>query len=423
MNAMTTSYRGPLVILTLLFFLWGFITCLNDILIPQLKSVFILNYAEIMLVQFCFFAAYFFVSLPSGLLVERFGFQKGIVLGLSIASLGCLLFYPSAALISYPFFLFSFFILASGITLLQVAANPFVTILGPSETASIRLNMTQAFNSLGTTIAPYIGSLFISDSTPKSPAELNALNADALVHYQTAQAEFVQLPYLSLAAGLGVLAFIFALIRLPAVGYAPKQQAAKQAGHAWQYRHLLLGAVGIFLYVGAEVSIGSFLISFISEDQIAGLTYKEAGKFVSFYWGGAMAGRFVGALLMRRIKPRLLLAFNAIAAVFLLILTLTSSGSIAMWSLISIGLCNSIMFPTIFSLALTGLGSHSGEGSGVLCMAIVGGALVPVLQGWIADRTGLHLSFFLPALCYSYIAYYGWKGYRPGNSLIRFSSL
>ncbi|NOT13909.1 MAG: sugar MFS transporter [Methylococcaceae bacterium] len=396
--------------------MWGFMTCLNDILIPHLKSLFILNYTQVMLVQFCFFAAYFLASVPSGYFVEKFNYQKGIITGLVIASLGCLLFYPAAAFVSYPLFLAAFFILASGITLLQVAANPYVTILGRPETASSRLTLTQAFNSLGTTLAPYFGGLFVLSTAVKSGEEIKGLNPDALEAYQSSQAALVQLPYLMLAASLFIIAIIFACIKLPDISPVSSiNQSTEQASErksAWNYRHLVLGALGIFVYVGAEVAIGSFLISYLGEQRVAGLSVSEASKYVSFYWGGAMLGRFAGAWLMSRIAASRLLTFNALAATTLLIITLSSSDGIAMWSILAIGLFNSIMFPTIFSLALSGLGDHTGQGSGILCAAIVGGAIVPVAQGVLADFIGIHLAFVLPAMCYCYIAYYGWKGYR-----------
>jgi MFS transporter, FHS family, L-fucose permease len=410
-------YLGSLRLLTLLFFMWGFMTCLNDILIPQLKSLFILNYAEVMLVQFCFFAAYLIVSVPSGYFVERFSYQTGIVTGLAVASFGCSLFYPAAEWLSYPLFLFAFFVLASGITLLQVAANPFVTILGSPETAASRLTLTQAFNSLGTTLAPYFGSLFILTAPIKTADELKLLNTQDLMAYQTSHAALVQGPYLMLAAGLMAMALIFALIKLPAItpsGLAERGnlQSIDEDRNAWHYRHLVLGAIGIFVYVGAEVSIGSFLISYLGEPEISGLTAQQAGKYVSIYWGGAMVGRFAGASLMQRIPAGKLLAGHALAAVTLLLITMSSSGQLALWSILAIGLFNSIMFPTIFSLALNGLGKHTGQGSGILCAAIVGGAVLPVIQGYFADLIGIHLAFFIPVLCYCYIAYYGWRGSR-----------
>ncbi len=408
-------YSGSLAILTSLFFIWGFITCLNDILIPHLKSVFTLNYTQAMLIQFCFFTAYFVVSVPSGYLVEKIDYKGGIIAGLAIAGIGCLLFYPAAGSHSYPLFLGAFFVLASGITLLQVAANPYVTILGNPETASSRLTMTQAFNSLGTTIAPYFGALFILSTAVKTADEIKLLNADELSAYQSAQAAAVQTPYLLLAAVLFFIAVIFALIKLPKIEAAEAQISGVEDDvhdSAWSYKHLVLGAIGIFVYVGGEVSIGSFLINFLGEPSIAGLEEKDAGKYVSFYWGGAMIGRFIGAGAMQRIQPNKALTFNAVTAAILVLITIISSGHLAMWTILAVGLFNSIMFPTIFSLAVNGLGKHTGQGSGILCAAIVGGAILPVMQGAFADHIGIQQAFFIPVLCYCYIAYYGWKGYK-----------
>ncbi len=394
------NYGFALTSLTSLFFMWGFITCLNDILIPHLKGVFDLSYSQAMLVQFCFFGAYFIVSLPGGAIVKKLGYQKGIVLGLIIAAIGCLGFYPAASMHSYPVFLFALFVLASGITLLQVSANPYVSMLGDAKTASSRLTMTQAFNSLGTTVAPFFGALLILD---QAAASLSAQGA----------AEAVQMPYVFLAAMLLGLAAIFAWIKLPnlSVTEDDKQDDTKEAsGSAWQHSHLVLGAVGIFVYVGAEVSIGSFLVSFFAEPNIAGLEESEAAKYIAYYWGGAMVGRFIGAAVMQKIEAGKALFFVSVVAVLLVLVTILTTGNIAMTAILLVGLCNSIMFPTIFSLAINGLGKHTSQGSGILCLAIVGGAIVPLIQGVLADSIGIQLSFFLPIFCYLFIAYYGLVG-------------
>jgi FHS family L-fucose permease-like MFS transporter len=392
------NYGFALTSLTSLFFMWGFITCLNDILIPHLKGVFNLSYTQAMLVQFCFFGAYFLVSLPAGKIVKQLGFQKGIVVGLVIAALGCFAFYPAAAMHSYPVFLFALFILASGITLLQVSANPYVSILGKAETASSRLTLTQAFNSLGTTIAPFFGALLILQQVSESMSA-------------TQKAEAVQMPYVMLAGLLLLLAAIFAYLKLPVVAQqSEQQQQTEGSGSAWQYRHLVLGAVGIFVYVGAEVSIGSFLVNFFNDPTIAGMEETEAAKYIAYYWGGAMVGRFIGAAVMQKIAAGKALAFNSVAAVGLILVATFMSGYIAMWAILLVGLCNSIMFPTIFSLAITGLKEHTSQGSGILCLAIVGGAIVPLLQGLLADAVGLQYSFLLPVLCYVFIIYYGLVG-------------
>jgi MFS transporter, FHS family, L-fucose permease len=409
------NYTFALSILTSLFFMWGFITCLNDILIPHLKAVFTLNYTQAMLVQLCFFMAYFIVSLPSGYIVEKIGYKRGIVLGLIVAGIGCLMFYPAAGIRSYGLFLTAFFVLASGITLLQVAANPYVTILGPPATASSRLNLTQAFNSLGTTIAPIFGAMLILSVAVKSSEVLSTLSSEDLAAYQLAEAAAVQNPYVILALVLFAIAGVFAVIKLPIIEAATPTEivnAADNRTSAWQYPHLVLGAIGIFVYVGAEVSIGSFLVNFLGEKSIAGLAEADAGKYVAFYWGGAMIGRFVGAAVMQKLKAGKVLAFAALVAALLVVATMLSSGSVAMWLILSVGLFNSIMFPCIFSLGVAGLGKHTGQGSGILCMAIVGGALVPLLQGFLADSIGIQQAFFIPVLCYLFIVYYGYKGHK-----------
>ncbi|MDT9001945.1 sugar MFS transporter [Paucibacter sp. APW11] len=383
---------APLVIVTLLFFMWGLITSLNDVLIPHLKAIYTLSYVQAMMVQFCFFGAYFIVSLPAGALIRRIGYQKGAVAGLLIAASGCALFYPAASS-GYGLFLFAFFVLASGITVLQVAANPYVTVLGPARTASSRLNLTQAFNSLGTTIGPAVGGALI----------LAAVGA-------VADAASVRGPYLALAGALALLAVLFLAAKLPQIADGDDVPLAGEGqGSAWAHRHLVLGAIGIFLYVGAEVSIGSFLVNFLGEAQIAGLAHADAARYVSIYWGGAMVGRFIGFLVMRAVSPGKALAFNSLLAIALVLTAMLGKGPIAMWAILSVGLCNSIMFPTIFSMALHGLGKHTGQGSGILCMAIVGGAVVPFAQGALADSLGVQASFLLPAACYAFILYFGVK--------------
>jgi MFS transporter, FHS family, L-fucose permease len=400
------SYLAPLVALTSLFFMWGLITSLNDILIPHLKAAFTLSYVEATLIQLAFFGAYFVMSMPSGWLVERIGYKRGIIVGLLVAALGCVAFYPAAAAAAYPLFLGALFVLASGITLLQVAANPYVTILGPPRTASSRLTLTQAFNSLGTTIGPRAGGILILSSVAAGTPG--------------AEAALVQRPYLGLAAILVAIAVLFTLLRLPAVG-ASERSADNDGGardaSLWRHRHLVLGVIAIFVYVGGEVAIGSLLVNFMADPAIGNLPVDVAGRdYLWYYWGGAMVGRFVGALVMVYLRPGRVLAFNAAAAVVLLLVALASAGHIAMWSVLAIGLCNSIMFPTIFALALAGLGRHTGEGSGLLCMAIVGGAIVPVIQGYFADHVGLLNSFVVPVVCYLYIVFYGLYGHRPARA-------
>jgi FHS family L-fucose permease-like MFS transporter len=407
-NAHSSSYQVPLVFLTSLFFMWGFMTSLNDILIPHLRNAFSLSYTQGMLIQFCFFGAYAIVSLPAGRLLDRIGYQKGIVAGLLLAGVGCWLFWPAAAALTYPLFLGALFVLAAGITILQVSANPYVSALGSAHTASSRLTLTQAFNSLGTTVGPLLGGALILG--------VAAAGSDA-----TSEARSVQGPYLFLGALFFVLAVVFAKIKLPVLSIespadstnaadsrSPSGAVASGEG-AWSFPQLKFGTIAIFVYVGGEVAIGSFLINYLGEADIAGLAEADAAPYVSYYWGGAMVGRFIGAAVMRKFAPGRVLGLHALAAVALVTLSMLSSGSVAMWSILAVGLCNSIMFPTIFSLAVSGLGKHTSQGSGLLCMAIVGGALLPVLQGMIADSSGIQAGFIIPILCYLYICYFGFR--------------
>jgi MFS transporter, FHS family, L-fucose permease len=387
----TDPYLPAFSVVTSLFFIFGFITCLNDILIPHLKSLFSLNYAQAALIQFCFFSAYFFASIPAGKLVSRFGYKNGTVIGLLITACGCFLFYPAATSSSYPLFLSGLFILACGITLIQVAVNPYVAILGPSHLSSSRLALAQAFNSLGTTLAPIFGSILILSS-------------------QVTDASSVIGPYISLATTLVGLAIIMGLFNLPKFKTEEDTTDAKKFS-VFSYRHLVLGAVGIFCYVGAEVAIGSYLVNFIGLKEIAGLSASDAAHYVSIYWGLAMVGRFIGSYLMRSVAPNRLLVFNSIGSVLLIAVAMTTKGSLAMYAILCVGLLNSIMFPTIFTLAIKDLGPYTAKGSGLLCMAIVGGAIIPLLQGLMADSMGLQPSYILPLICYLFIVYYGWKGY------------
>jgi len=402
------QHTGALVIVTILFFMWGLITSLNDVLIPHLKSIYTLTYMQAMLVQFCFFGAYFIVSLPAGALIRRLGYQNGAVTGLMIAAAGCALFYP-ASNGGYGMFLFALFVLASGITILQVAANPYVTVLGPARTAASRLTLTQAFNSLGTTVAPALGGILILSTVALTADQLALLPAAEQAAHRAAEAAAVQGPYLGLAAALALLAVLFAVARLPKIAFEETTVAVDGKGGAMAYRHLVLGVLGIFLYVGAEVSIGSFLINFIGEPHIAGLSHADAAHYVSMYWGGALVGRFIGFAVMRYVSPGKSLAVTALGSILLVLTATFTEGSLAMYAIIAVGLCNSIMFPTIFSMALHGLGKFTGQGSGFLCMAIVGGAVVPFIQGILADTIGLQISFLVPAACYLFILYYGVK--------------
>lgn len=382
-----------------LFFMLGFITCLNDILIPHLKAIFNLNYTQAMLVQFCFFTAYAVMSIPMSKLVEKMGYKAGIIGGFLIAALGCILFYPAAASASYPIFLGALFILASGIVLLQVAGNPYVTLLAPKGKESVMLTLIQAFNSLATTVAPPIGAALIFVDATASQAE---------------RISSVQMPYLGLAGFMILLSVLIGLIKLPdARQIAAEQTESNHDGKTsvWQYKHMVLGTIGIFCYVGAEVAIGSLMVNAL--EHTAGLSHDKAAGYLSIYWGGAMVGRFIGAGLMNKIAPNKYLAFNASMAVGLLMLAIAAGGgAVTQWSLLLIGFFNSIMFPTIFSLGTKGLGKFTGAASGIISTAIVGGALVPVLQGFVIDHVSLMISYVIPAVCYVYIVFFATRGYK-----------
>ena len=411
----TPNYTRPLAVVTTLFFMWGFLTCLNDILVPHLKSIFDLSYARVMLVQFAFFSAYFLFSVPWSRIVNRIGYQRTMVLGLLTMAFGSFLFLPAASAASYGLFLTALLILAAGISGLQVAANPYVVVLGNPETGSSRLDLTQAFNSLGTTIAPKIGGLLILSAAPLALEELQRLTPQALHAYRVQQAASVKMPYTVIGVALVLLAILIGTFKLPKIETATYRRGEKSTDSIWKHRNLVLGAIGIFAYVGAEVSIGSFLVNYFEAPEIAGFSAKTAAGFVSFYWGGAMAGRFLGAGLLRRFKPGHLLAICAVFTTALVTASMLLGGHTAMWTILSVGLFNSIMFPTIFSLGVAELGSLTGNASGVLNMAIVGGAILPVIQGFIADRVGIHHAFVLPVLCYLYILYYGLSGSKPNS--------
>jgi len=407
------DYSRPLAIVTTLFFMWGFLTCLNDILLPHLKSLFDLSYARVMLVQFAFFSAFFLFSVPWSKVVNRIGYQRTMVVGLLTMALGAFLFLPAASAASYPLFLTALVVLAAGITGLQVSANPYVVVLGKPETASSRLDLTQAFNSLGTTIAPKLGGLLILATAPMAIEELHQLSPHALHAYRVQEAASVKIPYTVICVALVLLAVVIGTFKLPKIEHAEHRSGVDDS--IWKHPNLILGAVGIFAYVGAEVSIGSFLVNFFGLPEIAGFSAKTAAGFVSFYWGGAMIGRFLGAGLLRRIKPGNLLGLCAICAATLVSVSMVLGGHTAMWSILAVGLFNSIMFPTIFSLGLAELGPLTGSGSGILTMAIVGGAILPVVQGTIADHVGIHHAFLLPVLCYLYILFFGLRGSRPNS--------
>jgi MFS transporter, FHS family, L-fucose permease len=482
------SYGAPLATVTTLFFMWGFLTSLNDILVPHLKSIFDLNYTKVMLIQFAFFGAYFIFSIPSAKVVDWMGYQRSMVVGLLTMGIGAFLFVPAASVPSYPLFLAALIVLAAGITCLQVAANPYVTVLGKPETASSRLNLTQAFNSLGTFLAPFFGALFILTVAPDMN-QIRALAPDALQTYRLHEAATVKMPYIGLGIALVILAMAIGSFKLPKIGLAQHQRGEKLNDSIWRHPNLIFGAIAIFVYVGAEVSIGSFLVNYFGQPEIAGLTERVAASFVAFYWGGAMLGRFLGSNflggakakymglvtaislglvflsypLQRTLPPGyqpgvpnltwlgwlvvagrplfilvaiaaatiaivaalrggsakaqtgILLGICAISTSALVATSMLSTGQLAMWSIILVGFFNSIMFPSIFTLGVAELGPLTGDGSGILIMAIVGGAIIPEAQGWIADHIGIHHAFFLPVICYLYILFFALRGSKPNS--------
>ncbi len=413
---------------TALFFMVGFLTCLNDIVIPHLKSIFDLNYAEAMLVQFAFFTSYFVFSYPSGAIVEKYGYKKTMVVGLLIMACGAAGFIPAAKLAVFAIFLGALIILAAGMTVVQVAVNPYVTVIGPAATASSRLNLAQAFNSFGTFIAPFLGGLVIlGGATQLTPERIHTLSAVKLQAYRELQAHTVILPYLGMALVLVLLAIALAAIQLqPRTSVAERTQdfrpgafaeALTQQDSIWRHPWLLGGAAGIFTYVGAEVAIGSLLVNYMGLSTIGGLKEATAANYLMVYWGGAMVGRFIGSAVLQRVKTGKLLTLNAAAAFILVITSILTHGHTAMFALLFVGICNSIMFPSIFTLGIQDLGPLTSKGSSLMIAAIVGGALIPEATGKLADIIGLHHAFIIPAICYVYIAAYGIASIkRPAGS-------
>ena len=409
------NYFRPLAIVTTLFFMWGFVSVLNDVLVPHLKSIFDLSYAGVMLIQFSFFSAYLLFSVPCAKIVDWIGYQGTMVAGLLTMAAGAFLFVPAALAPSYPLFLTALMVLAAGITALQVAANPYVIVLGDPRTGSSRLNLTQAFNSVGTTLAPKLGGLFILAAAPLAIEELRKLPPEALRTYRLHEAASVKLPYILIGVVLVLLAILIAASKLPKIESAQHHLGEDVHDSVWRHPNLVFGAIGIFAYVGAEVAIGSFLVNYFSQPDIAGLAPRTAAGYVSFYWGGAMIGRFIGSALLQRVNTSRLLAVFAVCAAALVATSMLTTGPVAMWSILAVGLFNSVMFPNIFTLGIAGLGPLTGDASGILNMAIVGGAVIPVLQGAIADHIGIHHAFFLPVICYLYILFYALSGSRPRN--------
>jgi len=399
------SYVLPMVLMVSLYFSIGFITALNDILIPHFKLLFSLNNVHALLVQFCFFGAYFVMSLPSGKIVSRIGYKTGIIVALSTMGVGLLLFVPASIVIYYPIFLLALFVVGSGLALLQVAINPYVGALGKPETAAARLNICGGLNSLATTIAPKVGAVFIFVAAGATMSEL---------------ARSVRVPYIILAAFAFLVAIITRFVHLPDLIEQPVEGSTGQ-GSAWRFVHLRLGAAAIFTYVGAEVAIGSILINFLGQPSMGSLSHAAAAVYVSLYWGGAMIGRFIGSFALLYIRAQRALAAVATSALILVATTIFGHGHLAMWAIVSCGLFNSVMWPCIFPLSLKGLGRFTSQGSGILVMMVVGGAIIPEVQGFLADKFGYQHSFIIVLLCYGYLIYFALSGHKIRQP--RYSSL
>lgn len=396
------SYLGPFITVTVLFFIFGFITNLNMALVPHLRSIFDLPYKWAMLAESAFFLAYFVFSTPTSKLIEWIGYKGTMVVSLFIQVVGCLMFVPAAKLVNFPLFLVAVFVVGAGVTALQTAANPYVAILGPEHSAPVRLTLAQALNSLGGTIAPLIaGAYILTDSTKLSSAQI---------------ADTVRGPYIAIAAGLFVLGLTVAFLHLPHIEQPEDSLPAKQGGSAqrgsiWSYRHTVLATVSIFLYVGVEVGLASIGVNYFKSQGVD--TAKTASFLVSLYWGGALIGRLLGSWVLTRIKSNKLLAAFGVIAALLLVVSMFTSGQVAIWTVVLCGFFNSIMFPNIFTLGIVGLGSMTGKGSGLIMSACVGGAVIPALIGALADKVGIQHSFVIPIFCYLFIAYYALWGSKP----------
>jgi FHS family L-fucose permease-like MFS transporter len=396
------KYTIPLILMVSLYFGIGFITSLNDILVQHFKDLFSLSNKGALLVQFCFFIAYFVMSVPSGWIISRIGYKKGIVLSLAVMGLGLLLFLPASVIIFYPLFLFALFVVGSGLALLQVAINPYLGALGPAETAASRINLAGFFNSSATTIAPKLGAVFIFIAAGATTVQL---------------ARSVRTPYLILAICAFAMAALVAFVHLPDVIERTDDKSASSDGSAWRFSHLRLGALAIFFYVGAEVAIGSILISFLGQPSMGSLSHNDAATYVSYYWGGAGIGRLIGFFALQRIRAQRALAFVSLIATVLVVTTLVAHGHVAMWAIVSCGLFNSIMWPCIFPLSIEGLGRFTSQGSGILVTMVVGGAVIPEVQGFLADKFGYQPSFVIVLLCYLYILFFALRGHRNLNSV------
>ncbi|GAA4027876.1 L-fucose:H+ symporter permease [Sphingomonas rosea] len=397
-----------------LFFIFGGITSLNDVILPKLKELFTLNYTQAMLVQFCFFTAYLVIGIPGAQLVKRIGYMRGAMTGLLVMMAGCLLFIPASSTATYGLFLFALFILASGVVVVQVVANPLISMLGPQKTVHSRLTFAQAFNSLGTTVFPIVGSALILGSLANVDA--SKLTGAALDSYRAAETSAIVHTYIGLAVALLVIAGAVYLFRNRLHGEHHEHSSPLAGFSLLRRKRFGWGALCIFLYVGAEVSIGSLIVSYLQQKHVLGLTERGAGDMIFMYWGGAMIGRFIGSALLRVINPGQLLAMVAAGAIALILISTNTTGAVAAYSLLAIGLMNSIMFPTIFSLACERLGARAADGSGIINIAIFGGAVVPLLTGMLADTSGrLGIALLLPAACYAVIAAYGLYARRPAS--------
>lgn len=394
-----------------LFFIFGGITSLNDVIIPKLKELFTLSFLEASLVQFCFFIAYAVIGIPGAMLVKRLGYMRGAVAGLLMMMAGCLLFIPASQTALFPMFLFAYFVLASGVVLVQIVANPLISVLGPARTTHSRLTFAQAFNSLGTTIFPYFGAILILGS-------LAGVSADQLVgaelaSYRTAESQAIVNGYLGLASALAVVAGVVWLFRNRLKGERHERTSLADGLALLKRPRFGYGAACIFLYVGAEVAIGTFIVNYLMQGDVLAIPEQDAGKLISLYWGGALVGRFIGSAVLRLVSPGLLLSSVAAGAIMLLAISANATGTLAGYSLLAVGLMNAIMFPTIFSLACEKLGPRAADGSGIINVAICGGAVIPVLYGALADATSLAFALVLPAACYAIIAGFGVFARKP----------
>lgn len=434
-----------MAVVTTLFFMVGFLTCLNDVIIPHLKAIFELNYAEALLVQFAFFSSYFLFSYPGGMIVERFGYKKAMIAGLITMAVGAGMFVPASYVALFPIFLAALIILAAGMTIVQVSINPYVTVIGPTATASSRLNLAQAFNSVGTFIAPSIGAYLILGGVGQlTPAKLHSLPSALQQSYRATQASSVRMPYIGLALMLLLIALALGVIKLKTqTGVSQHTQdfrpgafseALTQQDSIWRHPWLLFAALGIFTYVGAEVAIGSLLVNYMGLPQIAHLPEQTAAFFLPVYWGGLMVGRFAGSAILQRVSTGLVVGIAGTVALVLVLVSMHTHGtglvytetinlfghprnlvlprSTPMWTMLAVGLCNSVMFPSIFTMGVQGLGPLTSKGSSLLIAAILGGALIPEIQGRLADRIGLQPAFIVPVICFLYLAAFGYAASR-----------